>query len=79
MPGNKTSFALHDVKTMAEHRSAEGGKILTAINADFLIGRRLLAPWGPVVVEGTLVKDYVKPGAGITSYFGIKKDGTHQR
>ncbi len=77
MPDNATQFGLQTVKTMAERRDAAGGKIVAAVNADFfdwspVAGR----PWGPVVVEGTIVKNFAKEGVGGTTYFGVKKDGS---
>lgn len=77
MPDNATQFGLQTVKTMAERRDAAGGKIIAAVNADFfdwspVAGR----PWGPVVVEGTVVKNFIKDGVGVTTYFGVKNDGT---
>ncbi|MCH5718983.1 phosphodiester glycosidase family protein [Niabella hibiscisoli] len=62
---------------MAERRDAAGGKIIAAVNADFfdwspVAGR----PWGPVVVEEAVVKNFMKEGTGVTSYFGVKKDGS---
>ncbi|WP_317235881.1 phosphodiester glycosidase family protein [Niabella hibiscisoli] len=77
MPDNATQFGLQTVKTMAERRDAAGGKIIAAVNADFfdwspVAGR----PWGPVVVEEAVVKNFMKEGTGVTSYFGVKKDGS---
>lgn len=77
MPDNATQFGLQTVKTMAERRNAAGGKIIAAVNADFfdwspVSGR----PWGPVVVENVVVKNFIKEGMGATSYFGVKKDGS---
>ncbi len=77
MPNNSTQFGLQTVKSMAEHRDAAGGKIIAAVNADFFDWSPVAgSPWGPVVVEGTVVKNSVKAGVVGTSYFGIKKDGT---
>ncbi|WP_114791283.1 DUF4998 domain-containing protein [Niabella yanshanensis] len=77
MPDNATQFGLQTVKTMAERRDVAGGKIIAAVNADFfdwspVSGR----PWGPVVVEEAVVKNFIKEGIGVTTYFGVKKDGS---
>lgn len=77
MPNNTTQYGLQTVKAMAEQRDVAGGKIVAAVNADFfdwtpVSGR----PWGPVVVEETVVKNFAKEGVGATSYFGVKKDGS---
>ncbi len=77
MPNNTTTFGLQNMKTMAEHRDAAGGKILASVNADFFDWTPVAGtPWGPVVVEGNIVKNYVKAGVANTTYFGVKKDGS---
>lgn len=76
MPDNNTQFKIQTVKQMAQKRTDGGQKVLAAVNGDFfdwspVEGR----PWGPVVIEGTIVKNYTKPGIN-SSYIGIRKDGT---
>lgn len=76
MPNNDTKFAIQTVKDMAEHRNKVGNKVLAAVNADFYrtSGEDLGTPAGPVVIDGTIVKDYSGWWQSKT-YFAIKKDG----
>lgn len=79
MPNNDTKFALQTVKDMAEHRNKAGNKVLAAVNADFYrmnteAGDPVGTPAGPVVINGTVVKDYSGWWQSKT-YFAIKKDG----
>lgn len=77
MPDDDTKFGLQTVKAMAESREQDGGKVLAAVNADFFDWSPVAGtPWGPVIINGTIVKDYAK-SQGLT-YFGIKKDGKLQ-
>ncbi|WP_162817896.1 phosphodiester glycosidase family protein [Niabella yanshanensis] len=76
MPDNGTAFKIQTVKQMAQKRAAAGQKVLAAVNGDFfdwtpVEGR----PWGPVVVEGNVIKNFLKAGIN-SSYIGVKKDGS---
>lgn len=77
MPNNKTILGLQAVKTMAEARNGAGETVLAATNADFFNWEPIAGePWGPVFVNGTMVKSTIKNN-GIT-YFSVKKDGKPQ-
>lgn len=76
MPDNSTQFGLQTVQAMAGHRNPTGNGVLVAVNADFFDWTPVVGlPWGPVVVDGTVVKDFVKEGTGST-YIGTRKSGT---
>lgn len=72
MPNNGTEFGRQTVKEMVEHRNNAGGKVLAATNADFF-DLNDGTPWGPVVINGEILKD-VQLNSG-TTYFGIAKGG----
>jgi exopolysaccharide biosynthesis protein len=77
MPNNAPIFAMQTVRSMAIHRdNASGGKVLAAVNADFY-NMSTGVPQGVVVMEGTVVKDYLSTTDNWT-YFAIKKDGKPQ-
>ena len=77
MPDDDTKFGLQTVKAMAEAREQGGGKVLAVVNADFFDWSPVAGtPWGPVIINETVVKDYAK-SPGLT-YLGIKKDGKLQ-
>lgn len=76
MPNNTTTFAMQTVRSMAVHRDNAGGKVLAAVNADFY-NMSTGVPNGVVVMEGTVVKDYLVDTNPWT-YFAIKKDGKPQ-
>ena len=76
MPDNNTLFKTQTVRQMAQKRTNDGQKVLVAVNGDFfdwspVEGR----PWGPVVIEGNIVKNYLKAGIN-SSYIGVRKNGT---
>ncbi|MGN7786407.1 phosphodiester glycosidase family protein [Niabella sp. 22666] len=76
MPDNATTFKTQTVKQMAQKRTEAGQKVLAAVNGDFfdwtpIEGR----PWGPVVVEGNVVKNFLKAGIN-SSYIGVRKNGS---
>ncbi|MBE8721995.1 phosphodiester glycosidase family protein [Sphingobacterium pedocola] len=73
MPNNDTQFSLQTVLGMSQHRENAGSQVVAAVNADFFDWSGL--PWGPVIIDGSIVKDYVRDGAGST-YIGTRKDGS---
>lgn len=77
MPNNATEFGRQTIKGMAEHRDTKDQKVLAAINADFFDYSPVAGlPWGPVVIDGNIVKTTQKLAG--TTYFGITKKGKPQ-
>ena len=74
MADNDTKFKLQPVKEMVEARNQGSSNVLAGVNADFFDWTGV--PWGPVIINGTIVKNYAKiPNL---TYFGITKDGKPQ-
>ena len=67
---------MQTVRSIAVHRDNAAGKVLAAVNADFY-NMSTGVPNGVVVMEGTVVKDYLVD-ANPWTYFAIKKNGKPQ-